>query len=546
MQYLVIIFIILIILGVILSVLVALASFILPISTTVAGLGILAGIVWGSMLPIRILKGKTPHPVTVATPDAVVGGGVFSGPPKGPAANFGWDWAWPNYIPYQLKHDKTAVRVTGEQQIRTLWRKMRAFWFRPRGGIIGLILSGFWWITLGLPALGVTLGAIVGTGLWFVGITVAQWIVSASQRAQSRRMVDLEQKAMDAQDSVPACPSCHRRSTMPTYRCPGCGTLHRDLSPGPLGITERICGCGVILPTTVVRASAVLEAICPYCDGPLIAGAGTRRSVPLPVFGSVGTGKTQFLASLAVGLRAQEQQGAGYRISPRNQAADRFLETSLSEAQDGRAPLKTPHSSRAESIVYTVEGAGTEFELRLIDAAGENFVTADGTRSLTYLDEARMLVFILDPLTLPEIRDEAALAGVDVSSIAAQGSATDAYASVIDRLRSSGVDLSDRRLAVVVSKSDLLDRILPGDRLEGRGAAVRGWLDRRGADALLRRIELDVRTVEYFAVDSRYGTDAQSPRHPLRVLEWALEGTAQRQLFAAPSGTESKAEENQP
>ena len=81
--------------------------------------------------------------------------------------------------------------------------------------------------------------------------------------------------------------------------------MHHDISPGPLGIFARHCACGVSFPTTVRGAAEMLTALCPSCGAQLVAGSGSRMTIQLPAFGSVGAGKTRFFAAALTATRNQ-------------------------------------------------------------------------------------------------------------------------------------------------------------------------------------------------------------------------------------------------
>ena len=78
--------------------------------------------------------------------------------------------------------------------------------------------------------------------------------------------------------------------------------------------------------------------------------------------------------------------------------------------------------------------------------------------SLGFLDHGQGLVYVLDPFSIEPVRDQ--LAGQNAMAVAlahaAAGDPETAYGEVVYRLRDSGVPASAQRLAVVVSKADLL------------------------------------------------------------------------------------------
>src|SRR5262249_5769125 len=99
------------------------------------------------------------------------------------------------------------------------------------------------------------------------------------------------------------CSECYEPTTLPSFECPNasCANVHRDVRPGRLGVFVRRCGCGGAMPTMVIRASlAKLHAKCPSCNAALTTGAGSRRTIQIPVFGTTASGKTRFMLAATV------------------------------------------------------------------------------------------------------------------------------------------------------------------------------------------------------------------------------------------------------
>ena len=90
-------------------------------------------------------------------------------------------------------------------------------------------------------------------------------------------------------------------------------------------------------------------------------------------------------------------------------------------------------------------------------------------------------------------------------------------------MRAENVRLTDRNLAVVVTKADVLLALPAGtDLADHDSASVRGWLVGNDFDLLVQRCEKDFGTVTYFVVDSMSSVDPHARTSPLRVLEWVL------------------------
>lgn len=491
-------------------------GFVLGIVIIVGGLAFLAGIIAGLVIPYRVLHGKSEAKPVVVWPADVAQGKVFRSRPSGAGTNFDWDYAWPNYVPFQLRHDQSAV-------VRQCWQ-----WTT----MIAVLNFGWWAVFTLIPTLGLILGLWCGTALWYALTWLFRTVVVAVQAVTMRMMRAKEKRFMKKSGATVHCvkPGCYASTTMPSFRCASCATVHRDMAPGRLGIRTRVCGCGAFLPLTVARASQELDALCPVCDSDLPRGSGTRRVIRVPVFGPVAAGKTQFLATSAATLNDQgDEVSPGLSITALSTVAGQFLTTSVNELRAGQGPAKTAHDNKPEGYPFLIERPGGALEMHLIDAAGENFVTAEHSRALTYLDDAAAYVFLLDPLSIPEVSDRLHRSPLQGQIPVAQGDADDAYGSVIDQL----VELDSRHIAVVVTKADIVSQISDGEHLPGDSAGIRGWLLDVGADRLIARIESDFRNVTYFAVDSTSRGRPDEPQHPLRVIDWALTVQGADSLYSA-------------
>lgn len=471
------------------------------------GVGFVVGLVWGAVLPIRVFGGRlATHRPEIATPEKVHDGQVIRRAPRGDTEHYGWDQAWPNYVPYQLRRDVKACTSA------------------VRGGTDHAF--GRYWVVVGLPVLGYRLGAWTAYVLWRVIAEVLATVVTAVQALRSRRLALRDRRDLRKKQAGLRCIHCYRETMTPSFACPNpaCDIIHRDISPGPLGITERICGCDALVPLTVHAAALTLTTVCPYCNEAQPTGTGARRVVVIPVFGSVGVGKTQFLSSAARGLSqlAGEQGGS---LSPASAAAGAFLTTAGALAETGQHPVKTINSAKPQGLPYVLERPGEPaIEFQLLDAAGERFVRSEDTRSLGYLDTANVLVFLFDPLTLGEVEGQLQTAGLATQVQVAQGAMSDSYGSVVDRLRDDGMDLRRTSLAFVVTKADIVRRVMPGSAIPSEDRQIRDWLHDNDADNLVRRVEKDFTTCRYFAVDSFGTDDISAPDHPLQVLDWSAGG----------------------
>lgn len=525
------IFIVVFVVWTIIALIVRIFAWVLIAWIVTFAVGLVCGVLRGVFLPPAVLSERTPEVPEIATPDAVTDGKVLGKAPMGPAKHFGWDHAWPLYVPHQAKRDANAVlaaakRISVDALAPALGRWSMAFLLLPAvtGFAVGLCASVLgWYLVMGL----------IGGAVHLVqrlGVLGYRWYDHLTRR---RRKADLR------------CVKCYRITVLPGYRCSGprCSTIHHDVRPGPLGIVHRRCGCGTRIPVAVGGAAERLVTVCPFCLEDAPEGSGTRRVLPLPVIGAVSAGKTQFLAAgvVELGNRAESLTGS---LTPISSGAQGFVRTATTAVSNGQRAEKTAWEDRPEGVPLILSLPGREVEVQIMDAAGENFVSWERSQALGYIDTGAVLLFILDPLALPEVHERLRLAQQEGAVPLAQGDQEDAYASVIDRLRAEGVRLDVKRLAVVLTKLDVLRRLPDTEGIDPEDAAtVKGWLRANGAHGFVRRINRDFRQVDYFAVDSLGPREGTDPSHPVRVFDWALRTTDPRLAVlgrprAVPTGEE--------
>lgn len=502
------------------------AAIVAAIIAVACGLfGLLKGLVTGSKIPFNIMGqgGRMTDPNNAGPNEKDQKdflARVIGRQPKGTAAEFGWDLAYPTKYPYEV-----------EARMGETWRQ--------RNNVINQVLSEanmsvervnaaegtteyriakarhlpFAW---GFK-LGVNLSVAVAIfGFWANGRVRSTFALRKANKGERE-----EERVRAEINAVARCMYCQREMDIPSYQC-SCGQLHHDLTPGPLGVEERQCRCGQMLPVGIKRASESLLAFCPHCTGPLPHGTGTRRMVVVPVFGSVSSGKTNFLTSLTARMA---HDLPNVQIAPlSNQSAD-FLNNALSMYGGQRSPLKTEVSDTREAYSLKVDNGSDETEVHLIDAAGESFLDNETSQNLIYFDKAKTMVLTIDPLAIEDVRSELShRPGFEnYRPNIAHRDADTAFGAVIDRIRNAGEDMSDREVVFVVTKADAIQDLYPESNLEPSNDNVRNWLMNNGAGNLINRAELNVGKVSYFAVDSVTNVDPNAPFSPLHVVNWLFD-----------------------
>ncbi len=379
-------------------------------------------------------------------------------------------------------------------------------------------LAGMAGIAIGAAA--VLLVAVVAIG----SVTTVAWAVGLACVFALRGLDRLWQAAAGASAS---CPACYAVSALPAYRCAGPhlpyervtgDDLHRDLRPGRLGVLWRRCACGRRLPTTLLRASHRLDPRCPVCGAALHPGAGVATDVRIPVFGATSSGKTHLIVSSVVYLL--DSAGAG-TVTLVDDHSRRKADEFRAYVAEGRAVPKTDAAAPPAAVTVRIGSARGPALVHLFDAAGEALADPAQNAAFAYLDHARTLLFVLDPFSVPTIRDQMAAryAGVFGEANPAQSDPEQSYHATVGRLRLSGVRTGAKRLAFVVTKHDLLARLPLADALGTGSPEVREWLVRQGLDNLVLCAERDFGDVRFFAASSK----DRSPSGSVAPVRWLLD-----------------------
>ncbi len=432
-----------------------------------------------------------------------------------PPASKQHDPAWRTYFSRQVAHDYVAA----------FWWCM-AMVFAQWTWVVRVLRKGRWYSAaswpLVLPVLvwliAMSTGAFVGLGFvaGAVGaVTLIAWSIGLLVVGLLRSVDVVWRRVLH---TAPTCPNagCNRVSPLPYFRCPGleCGTLHRDLRPSRLGILWRRCVCGTRMPTMVLRTGS-LHAVCPGCMRDLHAGAGIATDVSVPVFGAPQAGKSRFLMSALVSLFDLADNG---RVTLTKFGDENTLELYRSVLSGTGSVPKTPERP-PPALTIRVEAAHRSALVHVFDAAGEQFGDRAQNEQLRYLETARGLAFILDPFSIPRIRDELVLRPDLLPTTVHDPWLS--YRVTVQRLRDCGAPTRSQSLAFVVSKSDLLTTAPLIKKPDPMDVSVQQWLQEVGLDDLVRECQRDFRTVRFFLTSS-LRPEPNRPDGSLAVFSWLL------------------------
>ncbi|MFI6522880.1 hypothetical protein ACIBF1_45510 [Spirillospora sp. NPDC050679] len=434
-----------------------------------------------------------------------------------------------HYLLGQVWRDWWAITST---VVPRVWTVARSVLSRLTGT---LLLSGPWglftfpvWLALcaGIAAaappaavlwaaLTLLYGAVaaVGLGVWLVCVLL---------------LAAVERVFMAYGRILQTCPHpfCYERIGLPVYACPNCDVRHPGLAPGRSGAFRHVCQCGTRLPTTVPLGRFRLTAYCPHCGKQLPERIGRVRVEPLPIVGGPAAGKTTFmvLGIRALHARARAARGRLAFVEERHAQAYAAM---IREFRQGGRPAKTgPELPLATMLDVELpvggksgkKGRTTRRILYLFDPAGEHYTGATEVESLRYLDHGEALLFVLDPFALPQIRHALNAAErelVDRAAAPSEEDPADTLQRVLNELRTRPDQGRQKRVAVVVTKLDLLERTEIGRTL-AEGEELRAWLGRVGLGNTVRTLDQVAGRVRYLG--SGLGTD---PAAVADLLSWA-------------------------
>lgn len=430
------------------------------------------------------------------------------------AGEFPPDLAWPLYMFRQAGIDRRRVFRTMRTMYEGLWRRFRPRPLRFRVTYLNLIALGIillirlaYWGFVRLPViiiLGIAgLSALFCYGVYWVASSAISVAACAAAGLVLIGLRGAEAVRRTRRHSVAACTRCFHVTPWPAYRCPACRQIHHDVRPGRLGLLYRRCGCGTRLPTMASRAAWRMAAVCKRtdCQQELPEGTGAVPDIRVPVFGDTSAGKTRFLfAALNALLKSARRHGTA--VSYLDQPSQSQAELGLKVIRSAQDTAKTSATVPVVISLRLGEGRGSSM-VHLFDAAGEHYRDAQRYDTLRFLDHGQGLVYVLDPFSVGAIRNE--LGGHHAEELrrahAAAGDPEIAFGEVVSRLRDGGVPPASQRLAVVVSKADLLRGA--GLALPSGSQGIADWLAEKGMHNLVMAARRDFAEARYFTVASQ-------------------------------------------
>lgn len=225
--------------------------------------------------------------------------------------------------------------------------------------------------------------------------------------------------------------------------------------------------------------------LCPRCHAVIPPTAERRGTTIIPVMGSDGVGKSHYLASLISVLKDGYGDEFGTRFKDTGEKTTVRFENEYAKPvfENGKCLPPTPSYSDESSrqpLLYNMvnsETGDTERTVAFIDTSGKDLDETDNLSSLNvsgYISGASGIIYVVDPLAIPGVREKLGLPETDGPDIAGKLSYIADIIRNNNRLKPK--EKIDVPLAVAINKCDMLIRSPVGnedeDALFGPESAV--------------------------------------------------------------------------
>jgi len=319
------------------------------------------------------------------------------------------------------------------------------------------------------------------------------------------------------------CPKCYEGVAYPSYSCPGCGTRHHDVRPGRYGVARRVCTCHHRLPTLLLLGSHRMTAYCPFpgCGARLAEGIGVASEVIMPLFGARNAGKTRLMAVMVKALLETSSRRGSVAAFADADTERRYqqIEPALVAGDPTRNTLT--QAPRAYSL-YVKPAAGARQLVHMFDPSGELFNDSDRLQELQYLRSARTFLFVVDPLWIDIVWDTLPRSEQDrLSARRATDSPSFIFQQTLRNIEEMGVAPKQARLAVAVTKADLLDYGGAAGDLSAGSDTIAYWLESLGLDNMVRAMRHAFGDVRFFRTTAML-SGAQVDKSVENLVEWTL------------------------
>jgi hypothetical protein len=392
------------------------------------------------------------------------------------------------------------------------------------------------WPTAVVAWIGVVAGALAGlaaVAALFAVLVLVVAVLLLGAMATVLVLRGLDTVLLRLRSIVIRCPACFRRVPYPSYACPStrCGVRHSDVRPGRYGILVRTCVCKQRLPTLILLGSYRLAAFCPFegCGERLPDRSGTTRELHLPLLGATAAGKTRLMLALLLTFEQQAAEGGSFSIADDDtrRRYGRLRQVIVDNQDTRRTTMVLP---RAYTLYVRLPGR-PERLVHLFDAAGERANESERLQELGYLRNASSFLFVIDPLSVEGLWDSLAPhQRDDLARFRLQAPPAEfVVQQVVHNLQTMGVDTGRARLAVSISKSDLLEWVSALAEGHNESGWIEAWLEERlGLDNLVRLLRTEFGEVTYFLTAAVTGASGVVDPSVTTLARWLFDGTRRR------------------
>lgn len=343
-----------------------------------------------------------------------------------------------------------------------------------------------------------------------------------------------------------ACPNCKSKYLIPTYICPNCGEKHTKLMPGKYGVFYRKCNCGCKLPSNFLTKRGCLDAECPNC-GVSLSSTGSKP-LCIPIIGGRSSGKTAYITAFSYDFIEKVAPRNNMTIKHYNEEYEAFYKKEIiNDYLAGTTRMTKTEmdlkqiSSKAFSFIVQHKKLHPDRLIQIYDVAGESFIDNTENEEQLQYNYCHGIVFILDPLSIPAIRNslDETINNIDKSSVGTLDIdvVLDSFFNKLKQITgNSSSEVLNVPISIVISKGDIktLDRFIGDDKiseyLEEHGLDIdsytlaedkicRQFLNDNGLASFVNNIDLKFKNSRYFKCSSIGHTRENGRYNPKGVLE---------------------------
>lgn len=252
------------------------------------------------------------------------------------------------------------------------------------------------------------------------------------------------------------CPHCYAMFSLPYFKCPHCGEIHKNLIPGHCGILFAKCSCGQFIPCSVLSHRSKLVGVCPNPKCEIDLAASNARQFFIQIIGGNASGKTAFSAAFQHQYLRLAQGHGGYKISGEPKEVFDALEGMYT---NGVTDPSSPSEVSSYNYVHHLKGAAAH-SLIFYDIPDEVLLSEEYEKSPLNFGYTDGIIIIIDPLSVASLRNECVRQG-DISA-SSDFSNDDSEAIIVDFINKfseiagrSARKMSDIPVAVLIAKSDI-------------------------------------------------------------------------------------------